>query len=206
MNLLFFDTETTGIQAGDPKTHLTQLSFILTDSAGEELFTFNSYLKPEGWEVPREEFFLNQGITTEMLHEKGAHHEQVIKCFVENLRKADVLIAHNIIFDLRIMTREIIRVHPKLEDDAPLSSIDITKRQGKTPRLLICTMKETTDLCKIPHANGRGHKWPKLEELYNFLFQESFENAHDGLADNRAMKRCFFELVEKFGFFQKELA
>src|SRR5690606_8051357 len=38
-------------------------------------------------------------------------------------------------------------------------------------------------------------KWPKLEELYQKLFNEKFEEAHNAAADVVATTRCFFELI-----------
>ena len=55
----------------------------------------------------------------------------------------------------------------------------------------ICTMNASTDFCKIP--GPYGYKWPKLEELYKILFDESF-NAHNALDDIRATTRCFWKL------------
>lgn len=64
-------------------------------------------------------------------------------------------------------------------------------RAGRKNRQ-ICTMNESTDLCKIP--GPYGYKWPKLEELHKHLFGKTFDNAHDALADVRATARCLFEL------------
>lgn len=55
-------------------------------------------------------------------------------------------------------------------------------------------MKASTEFCKIP--GPYGYKWPKLEELYKILFNESF-NAHNALDDIRATARCFWELKNK---------
>ena len=53
-------------------------------------------------------------------------------------------------------------------------------------------MKSTTDFCQLP--GPYGYKWPRLEELYQKLFGEDFENRHQALADVRACAKCYFEL------------
>ena len=54
-------------------------------------------------------------------------------------------------------------------------------------------MKESTRFCAIPGRMGE-FKYPNLMELYRKLFNKSFQNAHDALADVRACKAAFFEL------------
>jgi hypothetical protein len=49
-------------------------------------------------------------------------------------------------------------------------------------------------LCKIPHPKY-GYKQPKLEELYKFLFKNSFEGAHNSKFDTQGCAACFIELV-----------
>jgi DNA polymerase III, alpha subunit len=53
----------------------------------------------------------------------------------------------------------------------------------------IDTMKSATNL--IPGKKKR----PKLQELYTFLFGKPFEGAHDAIADIRATKDCFLQLI-----------
>ena len=55
-------------------------------------------------------------------------------------------------------------------------------------------MRSTKNICKIPSANYRDYKIPKLIELYRHLFKKGFANAHNALADCRATAECFFEL------------
>ena len=54
----------------------------------------------------------------------------------------------------------------------------------------IDTMKSTSEL--IPGKKKR----PKLQELYTFLFGKPFEGAHDAMADIRATKDCFLQLIK----------
>ena len=42
-------------------------------------------------------------------------------------------------------------------------------------------------------------KWPKLYELYQFLFNKSFDNQHNALADIRVTLECYAELKKRTG-------
>ena len=42
------------------------------------------------------------------------------------------------------------------------------------PRKLKCPMKLSTDICQIPHKNGRrGYKWPSVQEAWDFFFGDT---------------------------------
>ena len=68
-----------------------------------------------------------------------------------------------------------------------------------TPGLV--SIHDITDLCKLPFPDGTAsngqYKWPKLTELHEFLFGESFTGAHDALTDVKATARCFWELYKR---------
>ena len=64
-------------------------------------------------------------------------------------------------------------------------------------RISYCTMQASTDFCKIPSHDGRGYKYPKLQELYKKLFGEAFNDAHNAMSDIEATEKCFWVLKEK---------
>ena len=49
-------------------------------------------------------------------------------------------------------------------------------------------------ITKIRPFNWRDYKIPKLSELYEFLFKETFEGAHNAEADVTATARCYFKI------------
>ena len=59
----------------------------------------------------------------------------------------------------------------------------------------VCTKEESTEFCALPGGRGGKFKWPTLDELYNKLFQEGFDEAHNAAADVAATARCFLELL-----------
>lgn len=187
MNILFFDCETNGLPIDykasytdvDNWPRVMQLGWILADESGKVLNQKGMLIKPEGWQVPTEEFWVKNGHTQARNEAEGVAIIDALQLLMADKQQADILVAHNLNFDHRIVWAEFIRA-------------GIAPKSGMHK---ICTMMKSTSLCRIPGKNGRGLKWPKLEELYSFLFQEMFEGAHDALADITATAKCFFELV-----------
>ena len=173
MNHLFFDTETTG---KDPHTaRIVQLAWGLFDE-GKEIGSNVTLIKPDGFEIPEEATKIH-GITTEMAME-GVPLKEALINFMTQLEHAEFLVAHNIAYDVTIVINELIREELEVK---PLAEI---KR--------VCTMKQTTEFCKLP--GYYGYKWPRLEELHTILFGSSFDGAHDARNDVRACATCYFEL------------
>lgn len=189
MKFLFFDCETNGLPVDykasytqvDNWPRVIQLGWILADADQQVLDQHTVLIKPDGWSIPREDFWIRNGHFTEKNEAEGTPMVEVIELFMAAKQQADVLVAHNLNFDHRIVWAEIIRA-------------GLTPRSGMHK---ICTMMSSTKFCNIPQANGRGVKWPKLEELHEVLFGGGFEGAHDAGADIAATMKCFFELVAR---------
>jgi DNA polymerase-3 subunit epsilon len=176
---LFFDTETTG--ANKAKDRTVQLAWLLVNEAGGEIEKKCFIIKPSGFRIPSAAAAIH-GISTEQAYAEGEELEYVLTEFLEALNEAQVIVAHNIDFDVAILRNDLAELG--IED--PFSDKD-----------RICTMRSSTAWCRISHFNGRsGFKWPKLEELHYRLFGEYIDGAHDALVDVEATKRCFFELID----------
>lgn len=182
---LFFDTETTGVPknyrapASDTANwpRLVQLAWLLTDDKGAEVNHGELIVKPEGFAIPAEASRIH-GITTERAREEGVELKTAVDAILADIRKARVLIAHNVQFDEKILGAELHRLGYENHVEAK-------------PRR--CTMHSSTDYCRLP--GPYGYKWPKLQELHQKLFNEAFDGAHRALTDVRACARCYFELV-----------
>lgn len=71
-------------------------------------------------------------------------------------------------------------------------------RGFKFPKKLDCPMKLSTDICKIPHKNGRGLKWPNFEEAHKFFFGETgYVEQHRGADDAFYEADLVFELYKR---------
>jgi DNA polymerase-3 subunit epsilon len=185
--ILFFDTETTGLPKNwkapvtdlDNWPRLVQLAYLVYDFDGNLIHSCNEIIKPSGFTIPIDASKVH-GITTDIANQRGSKIEEVFELFSIHLRRAKVIVAHNMAYDEKIIGSELIRLG--------LDNILDSKEK-------ICTMESTVDLCKID--GPYGYKWPKLEELYRYLFNHDFEGAHDALADIQATAKCFWELKKQ---------
>lgn len=181
---LVFDTETNGkaLSFNAPATDLdnwprvTQLGWQLYDKDEKLVNEQSLFIKPDGWVIPKEKFFIDNNMSTERCEEFGIPLATAISMFLEDAKKADYLIAHNMSFDSKVIGAEFIRLNVKPEKEL----------------IQLCTMKESTNVCKIP--SFRGYKWPTLTELHHHLFGEYFKGAHDALDDVKACAKSLFEM------------
>jgi DNA polymerase III epsilon subunit-like protein len=185
---LFFDTETTGL----PRTYrasikdlenwprVVQLAWLMYSNYGKLLSENDYIIKPDGFIIPQEAIKIH-GITTKKALTDGIDLEPVLTQFAKDVKKASLVVAHNIDFDEKIIAAEFFRKN-------------INHSLNKRPK--ICTMRSSTDFCKIPGYYSK-YKWPNLRELHSTLFDHDFEDVHNALADVKACAKCFFELKKQ---------
>lgn len=188
MTILYFDYETNGFpkkplhlsdDSGwkvDGQCRATQLGAILVQD-GRVLAELNVLIKNNVDIHP--EITALTGISRDLCDKFGVEPQVAINTFRYLAGRADLHVSHNYDFDNKIASIE----NGYSGDYAPLDF-----RKG------LCTMLATTDLCKLPSARG-GFKWPKLVEAYKHFFNETFDNAHDAMADVRALRRLHEHLV-----------
>ncbi|MEO1051628.1 MAG: DNA polymerase III subunit alpha [Bacteroidota bacterium] len=186
---LIFDTETTGLPKNynapitdlDNWPRVVQLAWQLHDSSGKLLNQGNHIVKPEGFTIPYNSEKVH-GISTQMALEQGKPLVEVLEIFAKDIDRAEVLVGHNIEFDINIMGAEYIRgqVGSKLMDTQSLDTKD-----------------ESTEYCAIPGGKGGKFKWPTLTELHQKLFGKGFGDAHDAAYDVDATAKCFFGLIKE---------
>lgn len=199
MNILFFDTETTGLpRQSEPLTHpsqphMTQLGLIL-EVNGHDALVIDTLIKPNGWEISPKASELT-GITLDMCEADGIPVADAMEMFVIAAENADLIVCHNTAFDTKLLAMEYLRLQPERKPYEYLSG-----------RPSLCTMKTSTPVCRIPKKDGRtGYKWPKLEEAIKFFFDEELENAHSAIVDIKATRRLFNKLKE-LGYLDEQLA
>lgn len=104
---LVFDTETTGIPefskpSDDPgQPHVVDIACSLYDGIGLEIGRFDAIINP-GVEIPDEVAQIH-GITTEIAREHGIPPGEALDRFLELVRRAAVIVGHNVSFDIRMM-------------------------------------------------------------------------------------------------------
>lgn len=195
---LFIDTETTGLPLNDnlPYTdlknwpYLVQVALIIEDDNYGILAKRNIILNPDGYTIPESATKIH-GISNEIAVKNGEDRDKVISFLDLALYKSDIIIGHNVSFDLNVIKSEIIRI--KGIENALFK---------KKKHIVIDTMKMGRNICKIPNLSfhtrlSLPNKYPKLDELYYKLFNKHFNNQHDAMADVQAAYDCYYELKRK---------
>lgn len=189
MKVLVFDTETTGlIDKFDKKykryhlyPHIVQLSWILYDTIKNKLIEYGDDIIriPEGKIIPEKSIEVHK-ITNEIMREKGINIIDAITKFNNAYIDCDILVAHNLEFDMGMIISEMVR-------NSIIPIFDLTERKT------YCTMKKNTEFCGIIRKNDYGEylKWPTLLELHNKLFQREPKDLHNALNDVIISLRCF---------------
>lgn len=177
MKVLIFDTETTGlpkthepaINARDNWPHIVSISWVILDTATNKILSKKSFVvKPDKWIIPEDSIKIHK-ITNEDAKEYGVPLSTAIDAFFQE--DCHTIVAHNANFDYNVLMNAI-------KWDLGIDPIVVEKT-------VLCTMKLSKGLCKLPFENGRGYKSPKLSELYEFVFHRKpiTTNLHDSLYD-----------------------
>jgi len=169
---LVIDTETTGLfdfskpadAEGQPR--LANLAMIALDSDLKEEARWNLYIKPDGWKMAPEAQKTN-GLTDEFLTANGVPVKDALETYVGLIEQGYIVVAFNAQYDTKVMRGELRRAG--MED-----------RFETTPN--ICAMRALTGVCKLPRANGKGYKFPKLVEACHHFHIDQPE-AHTALGD-----------------------
>lgn len=185
---LIYDTETTGLPLRDNAPieelnnwpRIVQIAWQLHDKTGNLLDVQNLIIRPDGFEIPYSAEKVH-GISTAMALQSGIPLREAMTKFAGAVDSSSTIIGHNIKFDFNITAAEFLRA-------------GVENKLRSTPT--VCTMELTRDFCRLP-GRGNRYKSPKLEELYQILFSESFAEAHNASADVNATARAFFELYRQ---------
>ena len=187
---LIFDTETTGLPKrwnaplsdSENWPRCIQIAWQIHDAKGEVVAHEDYLIHPDGFTIPFDSEQVH-GISTALAEDQGIPLEEVLEKFHSALDQVDYVVGHNVSFDRNIMGAEYLRsgLEDVLENKAVINT---------------CT-EETAQLCQLPGGRGGKFKLPTLSELYRFLFQESFMEAHNATADVEATSRAFLELLRQ---------
>ena len=194
----FIDTETTGLPINDnlPYTELdnwpyiVQVALIIEDDNYGVLAKRNIILKPDGYVIPESSTKVH-GISNERAEKNGEDRDKVISFLDLVLYNSDIIIGHNVSFDLNVIKSEILRVKGR-------KNVLFEQKEHS----IIDTMKMGMNICKIPNLSfhtrlSQPYKYPRLDELYYQLFNKHFDNQHNAMADIQATYDCYYELKGK---------
>ena len=205
MKILLFDTETTGL----PQTkiinqemtgkwpHIVQFSFIIFDTELDQICETKDFIIKLDIEIPEESTKIH-GITNEISRNKGINIENVLNVFFYYLREVDLLVCHNVSFDINMIHIELLRIiNNKKYPQAHIKAYKLDLHLLTNYKNIFCTLQESIDLCNIKALDKFGReyaKFPKLSELHYKLFNTIPNNLHNSFIDILVTLRCFMEL------------
>lgn len=191
---MFFDTETTGkwdfksAWNAPHQPNLVQLGFkVVRPEKRQVVFETGmivdctAFPTWKGIEPDAEDV---HHISEADVREWGHHYSKAAVKFNWWAQRCNLFIAHNCDFDYMIM-------------QGFMTKAEFGPEWAPADAKLFCTMKSTTQICKIPSPKGPGYKWPKLIEAYKALVDRNgFKGAHNALADVNACEAIFWSLVD----------
>jgi DNA polymerase III epsilon subunit-like protein len=180
-NIMILDTETTGIPySRNPKelfkfndARLIELGYIIYDKNGKKIKEFDTLIKPKDFVINNSEI---HGITNDQAKNTGKTLEDTFKIFTEDLQTVEVLVGHNIGFDISILQSEAYRNKNNL-------LYDLIENKNKQ-----CTMEMGKKFYKMD-------KNPKLVDLYKISTGKEIIQDHRALSDCLMCADCYYKMV-----------
>jgi DNA polymerase III epsilon subunit-like protein len=209
MRVLVFDTETTGLPKSkiiNPDTlnlwpHIVQFSYVIYDTVLNDIVeTCDSIVKLEdGITIPEDSTKIH-GITDEISKKNGIEIDLILEDFFYHLRNIDLLVGHNVLFDINMIKVELLRIiyenHLNITDDE-IKTIKYNLHFLTNYKNICCTLQSSIELCNIKAINKFGKeyiKFPKLLELHQKLFESTPNNLHNSFNDILVTLRCYMKL------------
>jgi DNA polymerase III subunit epsilon len=194
LKTIIFDTETTDLRPGD----ICQLAYIVIDRGikARNFYFEVDYINPSAERV--------HGLSVDKLKQLsgGKRFEDFVNEIEADFYNVDILVGHNVSFDIKFMREEFKRTGRKFDYKSEF-----------------CTMKKFTDVCKISRGNGSSaYKYPRLEELITFfkignqeiidktnkLFESVENDYHDARFDTVAAYLCLLR-AKKLNLLEHEM-
>jgi len=185
MRYLFCDVETTGLwrrdlEATDPnQPRVVQLAAQLTDEKEKVHAQLACIIHPDKWTLSKEAEDIHH-ISIEKAVQYGSPLLNVLAMFNAMASSADVLVGHNLTFDLQMILREFHHIG----------------KNFKIPKTTHCTMMTAKDILKLK-SDFDDYKFPKLEEMYKHFLGGGYHNWHDALTDIIVCRILYFHMKAK---------
>lgn len=185
MNYIAFDFETSGLPKGRRNIKVTQetlsnfdgcravsLSAARFSQRGRLIKTFDAIIRPDDFHIPEDATAIH-GISHERAVAEGRPFLEVFDDFMEFVGpRTKTLVAHNAQFDESVLRSEMIR-----------HGLDTTQIDDFVIR------------CTLELYKERFMGTIRLVRLYEDIFGEPFQNAHNSLADSIACGRVYPYLI-----------
>ena len=168
---IILDTETSEFYKD-----MLQLAYVMCDDNGNVITTVNKYVKNR---LPTNDSTKIHGIDINKIKAEGIDFREVINELVNNLSECKYVVGHNVQYDLTTILNDIRSYGINIVDD------------NNNPILNIFKNIQSKDTMQM---NGSKIK---LEALYEKLFGNKFDGAHDALNDVEATKKIYYKLLNK---------
>jgi DNA polymerase-3 subunit epsilon len=186
MIALFFDTETTGFKSSSFTPEIVQIGAIVQDTETRRVLAELNVIITAKEAIPPRVSEIH-GITDELSAKFGVDGTAAESMFGLMVQMSDIVVAHNIAFDLDIIDGVWPVAHALL----------MNKEQ-------FCTMQQAEDRVGLAGNHAGGTKYPKLIEAYRHFYGKEFDNQHDAMADVRACRDVYFALYDSLEAHQAE--
>ena len=208
MRVLVFDTETTGLPKSkimNPDTlnlwpHIVQFSYVIYDTELNDIIESSDTIVKlkDGITIPEDSIKIH-GITNESSQRNGINIDLILNDFFYHLRNIDLLVGHNISFDINMIKVELLRLiyEANFISENEVKECKYNLHFLTNYKNICCTLQESIDLCNIKAIDKFGKeytKFPKLLELHQKLFESTPNNLHNSFNDILVTLRCFMKL------------
>ena len=199
MLLLFLDSETDGLPtnryapftATECWPRLIQLSWQVVDTETWMPVETCDYFVKTGaiWKADAERIHkIPEGIVQRF----GLSPAEVLGSLASSIQRSDKIVCHNLAFDKNVILAEMQRLYESGIAIRPMTA---------WCKPDYCTMISTKSFCNIKFKDGKGLKFPRLEELYSAIFGHVYDvsgaDLHNSANDVSCLVTCVKELVSK---------
>jgi DNA polymerase III epsilon subunit-like protein len=201
MVYLIFDLETTGLpETGGwgkyynfkdvtkyNNSRVLSICIYLYSDKGKELDKLYCYIKPDNFEDILDctnNLIKNQqihNISENIILTTGIKWKEILNNIQSLFQKAKLIIGHNVNFDVHVLCSELYR----------LGMVDLACYIFNKERF--CTMENGKNITKIK-GKYEDYKYPKLSELYQYIFNEEMIGSHNAEWDVINCAKCFFKM------------
>ena len=195
--ILVFDVETTGLPTRESfyrrfpeprkfefynESRIVELAYKVYDNDNKLVKALSVLIKPNDFEIHNSDI---HGITQNMADKYGTRIDIALANFLIDMDNVDVLVSHNMEFDLNIVLAEMWRMMSLGQNTHNINYLDIETLSSKKK---VCTMK-------FAHKQLGYVRYPKLVDLYKTLCgNTNWKQEHRALDDVDKCAQCYFKL------------
>lgn len=191
MTSLIFDTETDGIMGSNGrwtnKQNIIEISWVLFKESTYEIINRKSYVVSD---IVTQINPTNPCITmtVDEIRKTGTLWSVVFKEFLDDILKVDKrVIAHNLQFDTTVVMYSSKNIDKKL----------VNQLWKHIVKHRFCTKEKSRRVCKIPSKYYNGNKYPKMTELYKFVFDKDLDQTHTAEQDTLDLYTIYVEFCKR---------